>query len=87
MGDNTPISKIQLLNISSCKIKQILSMKNNYTAVPRNIRGVVNCSLQKRNTKVLIRYEEMHNIFAKASNNEISAYTCFSGKTLKIELF
>lgn len=87
MGDNISISKIQLLNISSGKIKQTLSLKNNYTAVPRSMRGAVNCSLQKRNTKVLIRYEEMHNTFAKASNNEISAYTCFSGKTLKIELF
>ena len=29
----------------------------------------------------------MHNIFANASNNEILAYTYFSGKTLKIELF
>lgn len=80
MRDNISISKIQLLNIPFCKIKEILSMKNNYTAVPRNIWGVVNCNLQKRNTKVLTRYEEMHNIFANASNNVISAYTYFSCK-------
>lgn len=35
---------------------------------------------EKRNTKATIRYEEMHNIFANASNNEISAYTYFSAK-------